>query len=78
MIAAHRAGLRHICLPARNEKDLTELPASVLAGMSFTLVNEVAEVLQAALLPLDQPAEAAAVGDARTSNFVVEERPRMM
>ena len=35
VIAAHRAGIRTIVLPARNEKDLDELPPSVLSGMSF-------------------------------------------
>ena len=29
MLAAHRAGIRHVVLPRRNEKDLKELPQGV-------------------------------------------------
>ena len=51
VIAAHRAGLRTVILPARNQKDLRELPESVLEAMNFTFVTEVQQVLDAALLP---------------------------
>merc|ERR1719152_1019167 len=51
VIAAHRAGMRKIVMPAKNEKDLRELPANVLADLNITLVHEVQEVLAAALLP---------------------------
>ena len=51
LIAAHRAGLRTVILPARNQKDLRELPESVLEAMNFTFVTEVQQVLDAALLP---------------------------
>ena len=50
VIAAHRAGLCTVVVPARNEKELSELPPSILAAMSFILVNGVEDVLQAALL----------------------------
>ena len=56
VIGAHRAGVRMCILPARNEKDLLELPASVAAEMEFTFVTDVEQVLEVAL----HPAEAAA------------------
>ena len=39
VIAAHRAGLRTVILPARNEKDLRELPESVIT-VSDPLSND--------------------------------------
>jgi len=56
VIGAHRAGVRTCILPARNEKDLLELPASVAAEMDFTFVTDVEQALEVAL----HPAEAAA------------------
>ena len=51
VIAAHRGGMRTVIMPAKNEKDLRELPPTVLKEMNFTFVKEVGEVLAAALLP---------------------------
>ena len=49
VIAAHRAGIEKVLLPARNEKDLREVPEEVRAQMQFELVDNIAEVLRAAL-----------------------------
>jgi ATP-dependent Lon protease len=57
VLAAHRAGLKTIILPKRNEADLDELPDDVRKEMSFVLVEKVDEVLSAALRP---PKEVAA------------------
>ena len=46
VIGAHRAGVRMCILPARNEKDLLELPASVAAEMDFTFVTDVEQALE--------------------------------
>jgi ATP-dependent Lon protease len=48
-LAAHRAGLRTVILPKRNEKDLEDLPADVRDDMKFVLVERVDEVLETAL-----------------------------
>jgi ATP-dependent Lon protease len=48
-LAAHRAGLRTVILPKRNEKDLEDLPADVRNDMKFVLVERVDEVLETAL-----------------------------
>jgi ATP-dependent Lon protease len=51
MIAAHRAGLKTIILPRRNELDLEDLPAEVRKALSFVPVQTVNEVLKASLEP---------------------------
>lgn len=48
VLAAHRAGIRQIILPKRNEKDLQEVPLSVQAEISFHFVSHIDEVLQKA------------------------------
>ncbi len=48
-LAAHRAGIDTIILPADNKKDLEEIPANVKRKMEFILVSHMDEVLQAAL-----------------------------
>ena len=48
-LAAHRAGIKPVILPSRNEADLEDVPEDVREGLSFTWVSEVAEVLDAAL-----------------------------
>jgi ATP-dependent Lon protease len=49
VLAAHRAGLREVILPSRNEGDLDDLPESVREEMTFHIASEVSEVLQVAL-----------------------------
>ena len=48
VLAAHRAGLKVVCLPRRNEKDLEELPEDVRNEMQFILVDRVEQVFEAA------------------------------
>jgi ATP-dependent Lon protease len=49
VLAAHRAGLTHVVLPARNGPDLEDVPEEVRAEMTFHEATTVAEVLGAAL-----------------------------
>ena len=35
VLAAHRAGISHVILPRRNEKDLKELPQAVKVSRNF-------------------------------------------
>ncbi len=51
VLGAHRAGIRTVILPARNEKDLEEVPEHVRKEMQFIFVDTVDEVLQHALEP---------------------------
>jgi ATP-dependent Lon protease len=48
-LAAHRAGLRTVVIPKRNEKDLEDLPQEIRDEMNFVLVDRVDEVLTTAL-----------------------------
>jgi ATP-dependent Lon protease len=49
VLAAHRAGLTEVILPARNGPDLDDLPDEVREAMTIHLVDDVAQVLDLAL-----------------------------
>jgi ATP-dependent Lon protease len=49
VLAAHRAGIRTIILPKKNEKDLVEIPKNTRRELKFILVERMDEVLVAAL-----------------------------
>jgi ATP-dependent Lon protease len=49
VLAAHRAGITHIILPKDNEKDLADIPRSVLDVLKIFLVETMDEVLRIAL-----------------------------
>jgi len=49
VLAAHRAGLKTVILPKRNEKDLDELPEQVRQELNFVFVEQVSDVFAAAL-----------------------------
>ncbi|HLQ60734.1 MAG TPA: S16 family serine protease, partial [Candidatus Acidoferrales bacterium] len=51
VLAAHRAGLKEVILPQRNEPDLDDLPQSVRDEITFHLASDVAEVVRLALEP---------------------------
>lgn len=55
VLAAHRFGVDTIILPKRNQPDLDELPEDVRKALTFVLVDDVQEVLQAALSPKPEP-----------------------
>jgi ATP-dependent Lon protease len=49
ILAAHRAGLKTVIFPKRNEKDLVDIPEEVLKGLNLVRVDRVDEVLHLAL-----------------------------
>ncbi len=51
VLAARRAGIRQIILPARNEKDLEDIPEAIRQELTFHCVSRVYEVLERALEP---------------------------
>ncbi len=57
VLAAHRAGLRTVILPKRNEADLKDVPDDIREAMTFVLAETIDDVLAAAFAPADQPAE---------------------
>jgi ATP-dependent Lon protease len=57
LLAALRGGIRTVLIPAENEKDISELPASVKEGLEIVPVSHVDEVLARALAESVQPIE---------------------
>jgi ATP-dependent Lon protease len=57
MLAAHRAGLEKVILPARNKRDLHEVPEDVRSAMQFIFAERVEEVLLAAIPALKAAAD---------------------
>ena len=59
ILAATRAGITRIILPAENERDLEEIPADVREKMEFHLVESMDDVIPVALdgtiVPLVKP-----------------------
>ncbi|HLL76503.1 MAG TPA: endopeptidase La [Pyrinomonadaceae bacterium] len=49
VLAAHRAGVRRVVIPARNEADLEDLPAEVRDELEIVLVARISEAVEAAL-----------------------------
>jgi ATP-dependent Lon protease len=49
VLAAHRAGLKTILLPAPNKKDLVEIPAKVKKEIKFVFVDNLNQVLEEAI-----------------------------
>ena len=49
ILAAQRAGLRTVLLPARNQKDLRDVPEAARAAMQFILLETADDAVQAAL-----------------------------
>jgi len=56
VLAAHRAGLREVILPERNEGDLDDVPQAVRDEMTFHLASDVRQVLDVALEALPRAA----------------------
>ncbi len=59
VLAAQRAGLTTVILPTRNGPDLEDVPTAVREAMTFHLVDDVAEVLDLALVEPAAEAQAA-------------------
>ena len=60
-IAAARAGIRKVILPARNRRDLEDIPQTVRSALEFVWVERVSEALEVALA---EPAEGRKSSDA--------------
>jgi ATP-dependent Lon protease len=53
LLAAHRAGITTVLIPARNEPDLDDVPEDVAAQLTIHPVSDVREVLDFALRPAE-------------------------
>ncbi len=49
VLAAHRAGVREIMLPTRNEKDLEEVPEEVREALRVHLVDHAIDAIREAI-----------------------------
>ncbi len=65
VLAAHRAGIRRILLPARNEADIDDIPEDVKNELQIVFVSNIAEVIDGALevLVANPPPHITGVGD---------------
>jgi len=76
-IAAARAGIKRVILPARNRRDLEDIPQSTREALQFVWVERVSEALAVALggaapeTPEAEPTESATPGA-----LARKERPR--
>lgn len=50
VLAAHRAGIKKVLLPADNERDIDDIPAAVRKKMEFVLIKTVDDALEHALV----------------------------
>jgi ATP-dependent Lon protease len=60
VVAAARAGLTTVILPARNRKDYEEVPEAARNALRFLWAERVEDVIEAALEPATEPAPAVA------------------
>jgi ATP-dependent Lon protease len=60
VVAAARAGLATVILPARNRKDYEEIPEAARNALRFLWAERVEDVMEAALEPASEPTPAAA------------------
>jgi ATP-dependent Lon protease len=51
VIAAHRAGIKRVMLPARNRKDFEEIPDEARKQLEFVWLERVDEAVSSALEP---------------------------
>ena len=57
LLAAQRAGVTTVFIPARNEPDLDDVPAEILSALEVHPVADVAEILAQALEPATDSAQ---------------------
>jgi ATP-dependent Lon protease len=55
LLAAHRGGIKHVIIPAENEKDLKEIPDKVRENIEIHAVKWMDEVLELALERVPEP-----------------------
>lgn len=55
LLAAHRGGIKHVLIPASNERDLADIPDNVKEGLTIQPVSTIDEVLKVALIEMPKP-----------------------
>ncbi|MBW3573849.1 MAG: endopeptidase La [Actinobacteria bacterium] len=72
VLAAHRAGLTEVVLPARNEADLDDVPEAVREAITVHLTSDVRQVLALALEPAVPAPAVPAADEIRDGSFAEE------
>ena len=67
LLAAHRGGIKHVLIPATNERDLADIPDNVKAGLTIQPVATIDEILKVALVSMPEPLKPAKVTVDKTS-----------
>jgi ATP-dependent Lon protease len=74
IIAAHRAGIKRVMLPARNRKDFEDIPEEVRGELEFVWLERVDEAIAAALEPkVESVPESKTPGADATSDTAVRQ-----
>ncbi len=68
LLAAHRGGIKHVLIPATNERDLADIPENVKAGLTIQPVATIDEILKVALVSMPVPLKPAKVTVDKTSS----------
>jgi ATP-dependent Lon protease len=55
VLAAHRAGITRVILPQGNARDLDDVPKEARSAMEFIFADDMRQVIEAALEPIDAP-----------------------
>lgn len=67
LLAAHRGGIKTVLIPHENERDLAEIPKSILEELTIKPVRWIDEVLEVALTKMPEPlAKAAGAGSSKS------------
>lgn len=61
LLAAHRGGIKHVLIPATNERDLADIPDNVKEGLTIQPVATIDEILKVALVSMPTPLKPAKV-----------------
>ncbi len=65
LLAAHRAGIKHVLIPERNRRDLDDVPADVKDQLKVTLISTMDEILPLVLEPPAKPPARATAEETR-------------
>jgi len=67
VLAAKRAGIKHVLLPEKNEKDIKDIKSNMLEGLDISYVRRMSQVLDITLSgpPVDDPVEVFRVPDSK-------------
>ncbi len=73
LLAAHRGGITKVLIPSENEKDLAEIPKSILQNLDIIPVHWIDEVLEVALQYLPTPDKTGEKNTAKSKAFKTNE-----